>query len=109
MSTEMVPSCMEKINELTEGKATHWKTFGRIWTNLAGFFKALPDSGLVENGKQAKGGKKSKRLTAAFFVNATIIWKSKLPRCFKKLEDPLRSANVHYFSTPKSWMTSEVM
>ena len=35
------------------------------------FIKALPGKGLVEKGKQAKGGKKSKpRLTVAFFVNA---------------------------------------
>ena len=35
------------------------------------FFKALPDKGLVEKGKQAKGGKKSKqRFTIAFFVDA---------------------------------------
>ena len=35
------------------------------------FFKALPDKGLVEKGKQAKGGKKLKQqLTVAFFVNA---------------------------------------
>ena len=35
------------------------------------FFKALPDKGLVEKGKEAKGGKKSKqRFTRTFFVNA---------------------------------------
>ena len=60
------------------------------------FFKVLPDKGLVEKGKQAKGGKKSKQqLTVAFFVNAAgekvdqpiFIWKSKLPRCFMKLQD----------------------
>ena len=38
-----------------------------------------------------------------------IIWKSKLSRCFKKLQDLSRPANIHYFSNPKSWMTSEVM
>ena len=66
----------------------------------------------------ANGGKKLKqRLTVAFFVNAAgekvdqpiFIWKSKLPRCFMKLQDLSCPANVHYFSTPKSWMTSEVM
>ena len=57
------------------------------------------------------------RLTVAFFANAAeekadqpiAIWNSKLPRCFKKLQDPSRPANVHYFSNPKSWMLSEVM
>ena len=82
------------------------------------FFKALPDKGLVEKGKQAKGGKILKQqLTVAFFVNAAgekvyqpiIIWKSKIPRCFKKLQDPSRPANVHSFSNPKSWMNSQVM
>ena len=35
------------------------------------FLKALPDKELVEKGKEAKGGKKSKkRFTIAFFVNA---------------------------------------
>ena len=57
------------------------------------FFKALPGKGLVEKGKEAKGGKKSKqRFTIAFFVNAAgekinepfVTWKSKKPRCFKR-------------------------
>ena len=82
------------------------------------FFKALPGKGLVEKGKQAKGGKKLKqRSTAAFFVHAAgekvdqpiVTWKSKPPCCFMKLQDPSRPANVHYFSNPKSGMTSEVV
>ena len=28
---------------------------------------------------------------------------------FEKLQDPTRPSNVHCFSNPKSWMTSEVM
>ena len=52
-----------------------------------------------------------------FFVNAAwekinetvVIWKSKKPRCFKRLSDKSRPADVHYFSNPKSWMTSDVM
>ena len=69
-------------------------------------------------GKEANGGKKSKqRFTIAFFVNAAgekidkplVIWKSKKPRCFKHLSDKSRPADVHYFSNPKSWMTSDVM
>ena len=82
------------------------------------FFKAILVKGLVEKGKQGKGGKKSKQqLTVSFFVHAAgekvdqpiVIWKSKLPRYFAKLQDPSRPANVHYFSNPKSWMTSEAM
>ena len=81
------------------------------------FFKALPDEGLVQKGKQSKGSKKSKqRFTIAFFVSDAgqkldepiFIWKSKLPRCFKGLRDPSRPGNVHYFSNSKSWMTSEI-
>ena len=72
----------------------------------------------MEKGKQAKGGKKSKqRFTAAFFVNVTgekakepvAIWKSVMPRCFRGLKDPLRPANIHCFSNPKPWMTSDIM
>ena len=81
-------------------------------------FKALPDRGLVEKDKEAKGGKKSKqRFTIDFFVNAAggkidepvVIWKGKKPRCFKRLSDKSRPADGHYFSNPKSWMTSDVM
>ena len=82
------------------------------------FFKALPDKGLVEKGKEAKGGKKSKqRFTIAYFVNTArekidepvVTWKSKKPRCFKRLSDKSRPVVAHYFSNPKSWMTSDVM
>ena len=106
---------MERIQELTEGCSSE-----NIWNmdESGCFFKALPDKGLVEKGKEAKGGKKSKqRFTIAFFVNAAgekidkplVIWKSKKPRCFKHLSDKSRPADVHYFSNPKSWMTSDVM
>ena len=115
VSAETITSWMERISELIEGYSLE-----NIWNldESSCFFKALPEKGLVEKGKQAKGGKKSKqRLTVAFFVSAAgekvdqpiVIWKSKLPRCFKKLKNPSRPANVHYYSNPKSWMTSEVM
>ena len=100
---------MERINELIEGYSME-----NIWNidKSDNCFKTLPDKGLIEKGKQVKGGK-----TVAFFVNATgekvdqpiVIWKSKLPRCFMKLQDLSRPANVHYFSNPKSWTISEVM
>ena len=100
---------MERINELIEGYSME-----NIWNmdESGYFFKTLPDKGLIEKGKQVKGGK-----TVAFFVNAAgekvdqpiVIWKSKLPRCFMKLQDLSRPANVHYFSNPKSWTISEVM
>ena len=65
VSTETVTSWMERINELVEGDSLE-----NIWNmeESGCFLKALPNKGLVEKGKQAKGGKKSKqRLTVAFF------------------------------------------
>ena len=108
VSTETVTSWMERVNELIEVCSLE-----NIWNmgKSGCFFKALTVKRLVEKGKQAKGGKKLKqRLTVAFFVNATgekvdqpiVIWKSKLPRCFKKLQDPSRPADVYYFLDPKS-------
>ena len=94
---------MESINEMTEDYSLK-----NIWNmdEYGCFFKAPPDKGLVEKGKQAKGGKKLKQqLTVVFFVNAAgenvdqyiVIWKSKLPCCFKKLQDPSRPANISLF------------
>ena len=101
---------MERIQKSTEGYSSE-----NIWNmDKSVFF----DKGLVEKGKEAKGGKKSKqRFTIAFFVNAAaekidetvVIWKSKKPRCFKRLSDKSRPAGIHYFSNLKSWMTSHVM
>ena len=58
---------MEKLQELIAPFSSE-----NIWNmDESGCFKALPDKGLVEKGKQAKGGKKLKqRFTVAFFVNA---------------------------------------
>ena len=69
-------------------------------------------------GRQTPGGKHSKvRKTVAFIVSATggkvtepiVIWKSKIPRCFRYLEDKGRPANLHYFSNEKSWMNTDIM
>ena len=114
VSTETVSSWIERLKEMTEGYSPE-----NIWNmdETGCFFKALPDSGLIQKGTSAKGGKKSKqRFTVAFFVNAAgekedepiVIWKSKKPRCFKGLKNPSRPANVHYFSNKKSWMNSEI-
>ena len=85
---------------LSRHKIIEKKIFG-TWTGLF-FFKALPDKGLVEKAKQAKGGRKLKeRLTIAFFVN--IAW--------KKVEGPsfyVKEWNVTLFSRIKgSIMTSQ--
>ena len=82
------------------------------------FFKALPEKGLAEKTKKSKGGKKSKqRMTVMFIVASdgslvfepTVIWRSKLPRCFKSLKDVSRPMTVHYFSNKKAWMNSDIM
>ena len=114
MPEETVSSWIDRLQEVTEGYFLE-----NIWNmdESGCFFKALPDAGLVQKGKQAKSGKKSKqRFAIAFFVSAAaqkidkpiVIWKNKLPRCFKGLRDPSRPGNVHYFSNSKSWMTSEI-
>ena len=74
------------------------------------FFKALPEKGLMEKGKKTKGDKKSKQpMTVMFIVPSDgsfvfepiAIWRSKGPRCFKSLKDPLRPMSVHIFSNKK--------
>ena len=81
------------------------------------FFRALPDRCLSEKGRRCKGGKHSKvRMTVAVIVSATggkvtepiVIWKSKIPRCFRYLDDKSRPANRHYFSNEKSWMNTDI-
>ena len=81
-------------------------------------FKALPEKGLAEKTKKSKGGKKSKqRMTVTFIVASdgsfvfgpTVIWRSKLPRCFKSLKDASRPMSVHYFSNKKAWMNFDIM
>ena len=83
VSTETVTSWMEKIKELIEGYSLE-----NIWNMDESdcFFKALPDKGLVEKGKQAKGGKKLKqRLTVAFL----------LMQLGKRSTNPLSSGKVN--------------
>ena len=65
VAEETITSWMEIIQELTEGYSSE-----NIWNmdESGCFFKALPDKGLIEKGKEAKGGKRSKqRFTIAFF------------------------------------------
>ena len=110
-------SWIERIPELVRGYKLE-----DIWNmdELGLFFKLLPDKGVTEKAKSKKGGKKAKVcLTVAFFVNAdgqkvdepVIIWKSKKPRCFKNLKgrELSRTLGVHYFTTKKAWMNSEIM
>ena len=82
------------------------------------FFKALPEKGFAKKKSQARGGKRSKkRLTIAFFVNATgekaieplLVWRNENPRCFKNNESLSRPHGIYYYSNPEAWMTTEIM
>ena len=90
---------MEKNQEFTKGFSSE-----NIWNmdECGCFFKTLPDKGLVDQlFLSVLSGKK--------IDQPIVIWKSKKPRCFKRLSDKSRSADLHYFTNPKSWMTSDVM
>ena len=45
----------------------------------------------------------------SFVFEPTVIWRSKLPRCFKSLKDASIPMSVHYFSNKKAWMNSDIM
>ena len=45
----------------------------------------------------------------SFVFEPTVIWRSKLSRCFKSLKDVSRLMSVHYFSNKKAWMNSDIM
>ena len=80
----------------------------------------MPAKGLAQNGKKAKGGKKSKqRMTVVFFVNALEerdmrnkqigIWWSKKPRCLGLASTLDKLAEISYFEDSKSWMQVEII
>ena len=78
----------------------------------------MPQKGLAEKGKKGRGGKQSKkRSSVALFVaansskvsNAVVVWRSKKPRCFKKLKIIYRPHGVHYFAISKASMTTKTM
>ena len=78
VAEETITSWMERIQELSEGYSSEI-----IWNmDESGccFFEALSDKGLIEKGKEAKGGKKSKqRFTIAFLsMHLGKRWMSQL-------------------------------
>ena len=112
---QTIEAWMERLPEICRGYKLE-----DIWNmdESGCFFRALPDRCLSEKGRRCKGCKHSKvRMTVAFIVSATggkvtepiVIWKSKIPRCFRYLEDKSRPANLHYFSNGKSWMNTDIM
>ena len=76
------------------------------------FWKALPDRGFGQKGKECKGGKKCKqRLTVASAAGETetpiVIGMSERPRCFKGVNKS--HLPVKYFHQKKAWMSSEIL
>ena len=79
------------------------------------FWRALPDRGFGQKGKQCKGGKRSKcRFTIAFLVNADgeketpiVIWTSATPRCFRGFD--VSRLPVKYYHQKNAWMSGEIL
>ena len=74
------------------------------------FFETLPNKGLVEKIKSSRSEKQSKKsMTIAVFVaasgskpcNPVVIWRSQLPRRFRKLTVPTRPFEFYYLTNPK--------
>ena len=112
VSGETVDSWKERLPEILQG----YKKENILNLDETGcFWKALPDRGFGQRGKECKGGKKSKhRLTVAFIVSAAgikekpvCIWKSENPRCLKRFDKSLLP--VHYYHQKKAWMTGDIM
>lgn len=109
---ETVESWKERLPELMQGYSAE-----DIWNmdETGVFWRALPESGFGQKGRECKGGKKCKqRITVAFFVSAAgvkekpiVIWKSENPRCMKRFEKSVLPVN--YYSQKKSWMTGDLM
>lgn len=114
VSEDTVEGWHERIQTLMVGYEAE-----NIWNadETGCFYKALPEKTLGERKKECKGGKKAKeRLTIAFFANAAggkeppiVIGKAAKPRCFKGIRDPKKPEGIPYYSSPKAWMTSEIM
>ena len=109
VSTTTVHAQNEQLPELCWGYETR-NTLNLDELGL--FLKALTEKCLMEKRKKTKGGKKSKqRMTVTsdgcLVFEATLIWRSKGPHCFKSLKVPpipintkkypYRNARLPYF------------
>ena len=94
VSTEKVTSWMERRNKLIEGYSLE-----KIWhmDKTSCFLKALPDKGLVEKRKQAKGGKKFKQQLAVFFFLSMQLG--------KRSTNPLSSGRVNSHAISRNFRT----
>ena len=76
------------------------------------FFKTLPEKGSAETKSQVRGSRKSEmRLAIALFVSAAgekCCRRSGKSRIFNNLINPKRPYDVHYYSSYKLWMASEI-
>ena len=110
---ETVSSWKERLPEIIDGYDAK-----DVWNldETGCYWRALPEKGFGEKGKEYKGGKKAKqRVTIAFIVNAAgesevkpiVIWKSENPRCFKNVNK--KRLPVQYFSQSNAWMSGEIM
>ena len=114
VSTKTIQAWIERLPELCQD----YEPRNFNLDKLGLFFKAWLEKGLAEETKKSKGGKKSKqRVTVMFFVASngsfvfepTVIWRSKLPRCFKSLKGASRPMSMHYISNKKAWINSDIM
>ena len=89
-----------------------------IWTKQAVFLRHCHRKVLPKRKVKPEEGKgQKKRLTIAFFVNATgekaieplLVWRNENPRCFKNNESLSRPHGIYYYSNPEAWMTTEIM
>ena len=110
---ETVSSWKERLPEIIDGYDAK-----DVWNldETDCYWRALPEKGFAEKGKEYKGGKKAKqRVTIAFIANAAgesevkpiVIWKSENPRCFKNVNK--KRLPVQYFSQSNAWMSGEIM
>lgn len=107
-----VDAWLERIPELVSEYATE-----DIWNldETGVFWRALPEQGFGQKGKECRGGKKAKqRVTVALIANACgdkeaaiVIWKSAKPRCFQSIK--IDSLPVQYYSQPNAWMTADIL
>ena len=93
VSGETAESWKENIPESLQGYIA--KKFG-IWTKQVSFRRPYSTKSLDKKQKSCEGGKRfTQKLTVAFFMNTAgskegikpiIIWKSKSPCCFNRLD-----------------------
>ena len=112
MSGVTVDTCLERIPELVSEYAIK-----DIWNldDTGVFWRALPEQGFGQKGKECRGGKKVReRVTVALIANAcgdkeaaVVIWKSAKPRCCKSIK--IDSLPVQYYSQPNAWVTAKIL